>query len=150
MKTLIKLCFIISIAFSTYSSADEDVFSVGVGVGTLYSGLGMNLSLVSETDMKYLSGGCSSYGTTSGITCGLGIGWIKTDLIDFGSNKHGFGLSVGVINSKYNDRKAMYGLGYHYFFNGIDKPWTHIGLSLVSEGVHDRGNGVMIELGYQF
>ena len=84
MNTFIKSCFIISLAFSTYSSADDEIFTVGVGVGTSYSGLGMNLGLLSETDMKYVSGGCLSYGTVTGFSCGFGVGWIKTDVLDLG------------------------------------------------------------------
>jgi hypothetical protein len=155
MHNVIKTIIFTSFLFSAHNLKAEDSFSIGVGMGTLYSGLGTNLSLISENDMKYISAGCLSYGSTSGSTCGAGIGLIKTDLFEANTNKHGVGFYLGAVGteSNYADRDAIYGagVGYHYFFNGIDQSGANIGLSLVY-GVGDDENtsGIMVELGYQF
>ncbi len=56
-------------------------------MGAIYSGLGANVSLLSKTDMKYISAGCVGYSSRYGSTCGFGAGWIVTLLTDtnFGS-----------------------------------------------------------------
>ncbi len=72
---------------------DEDSkFSAGVGMGALYAGLGANVALVSDHDMKYLSAGCVAFGVSYGATCGFGAGWIVTDLFNVDSNRHGWGM----------------------------------------------------------
>ena len=89
--------------------------------------------------MKYVSTGCVSYSSYSGSACGLGVGWIKTDLFNTDSNKHGFGAYIGVVGkdsnqssfSRKNSAKYGIGLGYHYFLNGISesglKLWNNTG-----------------------
>ena len=155
MHKLLKVIIFMSFLFSSYHLQAEDSFSAGVGAGTKYSGLGANFSLLTATDMKYISAGCLSYGSRSGLTCGAGLGWITTDLLDEGSNNHGVGFYLGAIGSQsYQlNEEAIYGagLGYHYFFNGIDKSGVNIGLSL-AYGKDDKESvsGVMFEIGYQF
>ena len=63
------------------ASADKNSYSVGLGVGALYSGIGANFAIVSATELKYISAGCVKYSTFSGSTCGFGAGWIMTDLL---------------------------------------------------------------------
>lgn len=155
MNKLLKTIIFTAACFTSHHIVAEDSFSLGLGVGSKYSGLGTNFSLVSENDMKYISAGCLSYGSRSGATCGAGLGWIKTDLFNANSNKHGLGLYLGAVGTqiKYADREAIYGagLGYHYFFKGIDKPGANIGLTLVhGKGDDENNSGIMFELGYQF
>lgn len=147
-------CLLFPLAFSANSSAEN--FSFGVGVGSLYSGLGVNVATRSDTDLKYLSAGCVSYSDRDGATCGVGAGWIKTDLFNSQSTKHGLGAYLGVVGRErvaFNKDEALYGagLGYHYFFNGIAKPGTNLGVTFVA-GDAESGfdSSLMVQLGYQF
>jgi hypothetical protein len=147
-------CLLFPLAFSANSLAED--FSFGVGVGSLYSGVGVNAASRSATDLKYLSAGCVSYSDYDGSTCGVGVGWIKTDLFNSQNTKHGFGAYLGVVGServRFSEDEALYGLGlgYHYFFNGIERSGTNLGVSYVA-GDAESGfdSAVMIQVGYQF
>ncbi|GEA10348.1 hypothetical protein [Alteromonas sp. KUL49] len=152
LRLITFVCF--PLVFSAHASAEE--FSFGAGLGTLYSGLGVNVASRSSTDLKYLSAGCVSYSDNGGATCGVGGGWIKTDLFDSENTQHGFGAYIGVVGRDrvaFKDDEAVYGagVGYHYFFNGIEQPGTNIGLSFVA-GDTDSGvdSALWVQLGYQF
>ncbi|MBD3586723.1 hypothetical protein HHX48_13325 [Salinimonas sp. HHU 13199] len=93
MKNLHLFTMVLATSFSCTAlaqipAADEQEtasrISVGIGGGAMFSGLGANVAWTSPTDLKYVSAGC-----TAQKECGLGIGWIKTDLFDSTSNKHG-------------------------------------------------------------
>jgi len=92
------------LSFPMFGTAEEN-YSFGLGLGTSYSGIGVNISQLNENNMKYISVGCISYSTVSGSACGAGIGWIKTDIFDSDSNKHGFGGYIGVVGA---ERKAFF------------------------------------------
>ncbi len=142
-------------------------YSVGLGVGAMYSGLGTNVALVSKTDLKYLSAGCVKYSTFSGATCGVGAGWVVTDLFSANTNKHGLGVYASIVDSEryfshtssvqgtksYRHDSDVYGLGlsYNYFLNGIDKSGFNLGLSVhvTNADVVDNVGG-FFQLGYQF
>jgi hypothetical protein len=128
-----------------------DEISVGVGLGSLYSGLGANISKRSDSDIQYLSYGCASYSTIYGSACGLGLGWVSTDIFDFQTPKHGLGLYFGVVGgeNKDFDNKPVYGagIGYHYFFHGVHSAGANVGLTVVSEG---SDTAAMFQIGYQF
>ena len=153
MKSILKKIAVLSILVLPISANAEDEFSFGLGLGTSYSGLGANLSLRSESDMKSFSAGCISYSSVTGSTCGVGLSWIKTDLFGSSTNKHGLGGYIGVVGteSTLSGDKAAYGIGagYYYFFNGIDRSGTNIGLSFVTDG-GDVGSSVILQVGYQF
>lgn len=155
MNLTIKISLVASLFALHFTTNAEDI-SVGVGAGMSYSGLGANVAYVSETDMKYVSAGCVSYSSSSGSTCGAGIGWIKTDLFDNDSNKHGLGAYLGVVGVEtafLRDDKAVYGagLGYHYFFNGIDKSGFNLGITVVAADTEDDDKfGLSLQAGYQF
>ncbi len=131
----------------------EERFSFGAGLGISYSGLGINMSHITESDMKYISAGCFSHSTYYGSTCGAGFGWIKTDLIDSQSNKHGFGAYLGTVGAErtQSEHKSATGLGisYHYFMNGIDKPGANFGVSYLASNDSD-GAAILFQAGYQF
>ena len=105
--------------------------------------------------MKYISAGCVSHSTFSGVTCGAGIGLIKSDIFKFDSNKHGYSGYIGIVGTKRKkpnyEHEAAYGVGvgYHYFFNGISKPGANIGLSVVT-GEGDVNSGMFLQASYQF
>ncbi|GGF77518.1 hypothetical protein [Alteromonas lipolytica] len=155
MKILKPLaCLLLPLSVSTTSLANE--FSFGVGIGSLYSGLGVNVASRSATDLKYVSAGCMSYSSYGGATCGAGAGWIQADLLGFDNTNHGIGVYIGIVGDEresYNDTKAVYGAGlsYHYFAKGIEQPGAHLGISLVAG---DTNSGLdtklLLEFGYQF
>lgn len=149
---LAKLLFVILLLISNQVLGEER-YSLGLGVGTSYSGLGANISKISDDDMKYVSAGCLAYSTRSGSVCGGGIGWIKTGMFGMKSNKHGLGGYLGVVGSgrQSNGYKPDYGVGfgYHYFLRGIDKPSFNFGASL-AKGKDERGVYILLQAGYQF
>ena len=154
----IPLTLILTNIFSTNIKAEES-YSFGLGIGPLYNGLGGNIAHISNNEMRYASAGCISYSSLFGSTCGVGLGWIKTDLFESESNKDGYGIYIGTIGSEAEldhdgwDNKPIYGIGvgYHYFFNGIDESGSNLGISF---GAGDSNNGtehrLMFTFGYQF
>jgi len=159
LNSIIKGTTILCIFLFSISTIAEDTYSFGVGMGTSYGGFGVNISQLSETDMKYLSTGCMSYSSLLGSACGAGIGWIKTDLFSAESSKHGLGAYLGIVGSERVRRNSSYdndpaygaGIGYHYFFRGIKNPGANIGVSLVAGGKGDGiGKALIFEFGYQF
>jgi len=152
LKQIIEKVIFLSMIFGSLGIEAKEKISFGVGMGATYSGLGINVSHLSKNDMKYVSSGCISYSSYYGSTCGVGAGWIKTDLLKTDSNKHGLGGYIGIVGREYKpnffnpETEAKYGVGvgYHYFFNGIDKEGSNIGLTLVSD------NAVFLQWGYQF
>jgi len=155
LKTITKsFLFPVALVISSSTLANEN-FTFGIGAGSLYSGLGVNAAIQSKTDLKYISIGCVSYSSIYGETCGAGIGWVKTDIFDFQTPKHGASLYVGIVGDEYDnfDRKAIYGvgLGYHYFFNGINNSGGNLGFTIVAGNENEGiGMGGMFQLGYQF
>lgn len=148
---------------SVLASESEKSTSFGLGLGAIYSGIGGNFAFVSDTDMKYVSLGCTSYSSNGGSSCGAGLGWIKTDLFSADSNKHGLGFYIGkvdedrkasVVNGRLKfDDQAVYGLGlsYTYFASGINASGFNIGISLhKTNSDYDSGLGAFWQVGYQF
>jgi len=144
----------LTLALSSQAIANN-TFTFGLGAGSLYSGVGVNVGVQSKTEFKYISAGCVSYSSIYGETCGVGAGWIKTDIFDFQTPKHGASLYIGIVGSEYDnfDRDAIYGvgLGYHYFFKGIDQSGVNLGFTIVAGNEYDDiGMGGMLQIGYQF
>lgn len=151
--TKIYLCSLV-LALPLQAKAKES-FTFGAGLGSFYSGLGVNVGVQSETELKYLSFGCVSYSSFAGETCGVGMGWVKTDLFNSTNAKHGTSIYLGIVGSEneHFDKDAIYGLGlgYHYFFNGISHSGTNLGFTIMA-GNDDDGLdiGGMLQFGYQF
>jgi len=161
-----KLFFLVPFIFcSNFSLAKDNTndFSFGVGIGAAYSGLGANLALVSDRDMKYISAGCVQYSSRYGSTCGFGMGWIVTDLFNSESNKHGWGIYVTKAGHESNfvfdgntarfNEEEYYGAGvsYTYFMNGINKPGLNFGISAhVTNAKYDEKVNGFLQVGYQF
>lgn len=155
MRNIKSFAFLLfPLAFSVDSVADE--FSFGAGIGSLYSGLGVNVAMRSDTDLKYLSAGCLSYSDRGGSTCGIGAGWVTTDVFDFQNTQHGLSAYVGVVGTEstaFRKDEAIYGaaFGYHYFFNDIGIPGANAGISfLVGDAKSGTHTGIMAQIGYQF
>ncbi|WP_394175854.1 hypothetical protein [Thalassotalea litorea] len=143
-----------------------DDFGYGLGFGILYSGLGGNINVTKQYDMKYASIGCLGHSSEGGLACGLGVGWIRTNLFDvdpFYADKHGIGIYLGAVGSEKSrepsrrfpdyDNEIVWGLAgsYHYFLNGIEQPGTNLGASFViGDGKDDVEFGLLLQVGYQF
>jgi len=149
------------VLFGIESKAAENSTSFGVGAGAMYSGMGVNVGLRRGNNFGYVAAGCMAlgYGDASGwiLPCGVGAGWIWTDLLPTANDRHGLGFylgPVGISPDKYGyDDKARYGVGftYLYFFNGVNASGWNVGITpaLGKQG-GDRKGSLLINLGYQF
>lgn len=159
MKTLVLLLTMVSAPVLAQDSLSDHNYSLGVGMGAPYSGLGANVVLVSDTDMKYISAGCTEYSSRFGWSCGVGAGWIVTNLFSTASNKHGVGVYVSKAgHEEYYTANTLKehdyygaGLSYTYFMRGINKPGFTFGASIhASNAKRDDKVGGFIQVGYQF
>lgn len=156
----------IILAPSLFGSAIADT-TFGIGVGTLYNGLGLNFGRTTNNSLMYSSLGCmgasSSRGTTtngdvttqessSNTNCGFGLGYISTTL--FSGNKHGLGLNLGYTHNTDNFLGGSeYHLmpSYHYFFKGIDKRGLNLGFGARATLTDEESTtGLTFNIGYQF
>ncbi len=73
MKKLLLLLPLLS--FNSFAGEDKQDknYSIGLGIGAMYSGVGANFSFVSETDLKYISAGCVEYSSITKATCGFAL-----------------------------------------------------------------------------
>lgn len=161
MKKLVLVLSFISCSLIAQESTFDSQYSVGIGMGAAYSGLGANVALLSRNDMKYVSVGCVEYNSRFGSICGLGIGWIVTDLFDSNSNKHGLGVyatkaghEAYVTSENFIIKDNEYygaGLSYTYFMNGINKPGFNFGISAhVTNAKYEEKINGFLQIGYQF
>jgi len=156
-----KRAFLIAVVlgvFASSSSRAESEMSVGVGTGALYSGIGVNVGMRRESAFGYLAAGCSvGYSSDKGwdVPCGVGAGWIWTDLLTKANHRHGLGIYVGPVSTRgpTGDRKEVYGAGltYVYFFgDGVAKGWN-LGITpTVGKKYGDYRAGALINVGNQF
>ncbi len=149
---------------TTQENDNSPYFSFGIGIGYNYAGLGFNVALVSETDFKYIALGCSSVTSYSRDCDSFGVGWIKSDIFDFGNNKHGLGLFLysesdnvlvkkDAANSRYRSNRIYeYGVQYTYYMNEINNAGFNFGVHLGdSYSKHrDEGYSLGLQVGYQF
>ena len=77
-RKLIQACLMTCGLLAPLELLAGEKFSFGAGLGSLYSGLGVNLGMRSGHDFKYVSIGCVGYSDRSGKVCGAGAGWVKT------------------------------------------------------------------------
>ncbi|MDX1253494.1 MAG: hypothetical protein IDH49_14840 [Gammaproteobacteria bacterium] len=157
----------------------EEKFSFGAGVGAMYSGLGINVGLKTERQLKYVAAGCLGHSRSrsgDGVdsvderdwACGVGAGMLRTDLFGAGNNKHGLGLYVGAVGSanesdpKVIQRpgsmtvvygvKPIYGIGisYVYFWNGIFDKGLNLGITPAVGFDNGAWGSLLLQAGYQF
>jgi hypothetical protein len=133
-----------------------DTTSFGVGLGALYNGLGGNLALIKADDMRYLSVGCtearSSSASGTDLTCGVGVGWLRSDILTRKNSKHGIGLNLALDYDQFHSEiEPSIRLPYVFFFRGIERRGFNLGLApLVRWDADGTEIGVMFEVGYQF
>lgn len=142
------------------SARAESGLSVGIGIGALYSGIGANVGIRTETSLGYLAAGCPglSHSTNEGwdVACGVGAGWIWTNVLPKLDKRHGLGIYLGPVgtkNTEADDLKASYGAGvtYAYFFgDGIARGWNLGATPTIRKQSGDYRAGLMINAGYQF
>ncbi len=157
MRMLLLSTVTASWVFPISASAADGHVSFGAGLGALYNGVGINLALMNDADLKYVSLGCtslatsSSYGTTT--NCGIGAGWMRSDILSE-SGRHGLGVHLGVTYNTYQNRddtEAFIGIPYAYFFNRMDATGVHLGLTPFIGRLNDETRaGYLLNLGYQF
>ena len=155
MRKLI-LCLMVLATFWSASSNANDEISYGIGTGALTSGLGVNAALRSENHMGYIAAGCLGIGYSNEqgwiLPCGIGAGWIQTDLLTNANNHHGLGIYVGPVGMN-DDKKARYGVGvtYVYFMQGVNAKGWNFGFTPATgqDNGTDKGS-LLINVGYQF
>lgn len=154
-KLIIPLVFL-SVLTPVICFADNEV-SLGAGVGSLYSGLGVNAALKGDNYIGYVAAGCVATGYSSGsgwiLPCGIGVGWIWTDLLTKTNNRHGIGFYAGPVGYKDNKSVARYGLGftYEYFLQGISNKGWNFGITPAAGQLNGKTKGsLFINAGYQF
>ncbi len=167
MKKLLFLFTLLSLNCFAEENTQDKGYSIGIGIGAMYSGIGTNISFTSENDLKYISAGCTEYSSLRGSACGFGAGWITTGLFDSDSNKHGFGVYISSVGEEdyysytsttdgveyYRHENDIYGAGisYTYFTNGINHSGTTFGISIHATNADVEGSvGGFFQVGYQF
>lgn len=165
MKKTILSALILAASVSSTAIADT---TFGVGLGSLYNGLGLNVGLSSDTGLVFGSLGCmgafssrSSHTNGESVTrdkkfesnCGIGLGYLDVSLLP--GNQHGLGLSLGyTYDTDDTAGGSEYHLmpGYHYFFNGIGQRGLTLGIGArVTRSEADSADtGFAFNFGYQF
>ena len=153
-RSFIVFLLFVAGGVSTLSAADKTSF--GLGVGALYNGLGGNLALIKADDMKYISVGCGEFMSSSidgtYVTCGVGIGWLRSDILTKKNSKHGLGLNIALDYDGFESKlEPSIRLPYVFFFRGLDRRGWNLGVApLVRWDADGTDLGVMLEVGYQF
>jgi hypothetical protein len=155
VQKLINSSVVLAMFWSSISYADNEV-SYGIGTGALTSGLGVNAALRGDNHMGYIAAGCIAIGKSNDqgwiLPCGIGAGWIQTDLLTKDNNHHGLGLYVGPV-AKNKDDKAIYGIGvtYVYFPQGVNVEGWNFGVTPATGREDGKAKGsLLINIGYQF
>lgn len=154
-RSLIAFLLFVSAGAGNLSAADTTSF--GFGVGSLYSGLGGNFALIKADDLKFVSVGCSEYTSSSldgrSVTCGVGVGWLRSDILTKKNNKHGLGLNVALdYDGFYSEFEPSIRIPYVFFFRGLHRRGWNLGVAPLVRWSAEEGTdlGVMLEVGYQF
>ena len=153
-RTVVLLLTLITVATGHSLAADKTSF--GVGAGALYNGLGGNLALIKADDLRYISVGCSEFSHSSSggtnLTCGVGLGWLRSDILIKKNSKHGLGLNIALDYDGFESKlEPSIRLPYVFFFRGLDRRGWNLGVApLVRWDADGTDLGVMLEVGYQF
>jgi hypothetical protein len=148
--------FLVLVAVATSAPSATDKTSFGLGIGALYNGLGGNVALIKADDLKFLAVGCSEYshGSVGGtnLTCGVGVGWLRPDILTKKNSKHGLGINIALDYDQLHSKvEPVVRVPYVFFFRGINRSGWNIGLAPFVRW--DSGGtelGVMLQGGYQF
>lgn len=147
------------LCFTSISHASDQDVSIGVGVGALYGGIGINAGLRGDNDFRYIAAGCIALSYWSGggwqAACGVGVGWMWTNILSSSSNKHGLGFYLGPVDHKGssdNMEGTVYGAGvsYGYFFRGINESGWNLGATPAIGHDDEADAHLILQAGYQF
>ena len=157
---------IITVAFIFYASFNNlmaNEFTSGVGAANYYSGVGVNAGLVRNNSISYISAGCPVIAASSGAgtvpVCGVGVGWISTNIIPNKNNKHALGVYAGILTgsvrfeneNSFVTHKYGAGINYTYFFRSINTNGWNVGVFLGMYSDDDKWSSFGAPtLGYQF
>lgn len=162
MKKIIMIAIACLLSITTAHARAEASF--GIGMGSLFGGLGVNLAGKTEHNIFYGAVGCYaiifSEHKDQSDTCGPSVGWLTEA---WWNNKVMLGIyggNVGVYNDKYRknftteDRyRTDYGVGLslQYFRSGHTERSVVFGSSL-GAGFSDDKNHLHLSftVGYQF
>lgn len=155
------LCVAVLLLCTAGPSCASDEITFGIGLGAMYSGLGMNIALRSEHDLRYLSAGCVALGYSDAegriAACGVGAGWLWTNNFSDSNNRHGLGLSLGPIGYRGRtyvgeEGDTIYGAGisYAYFVPGISRKGWNLGATLAVGHKDDANGHLLLQAGYQY
>ena len=146
---------VLTIFLNATCNADDEV-SYGVGTGALTSGLGVNTALRGDNHIGYIAAGCLGIGYSNEngwiLPCGIGAGWIQTDLLSNANNHHGLGVYLGPVG-KNEVNKARYGVGvtYAYFMQGVNAKGWNFGFTPATGWENGTAKGsILINVGYQY
>lgn len=168
IKTLLSTVLIVPMLVST-ASADT---GFGIGFGSLYNGLGLNLSKSNGTSLSFAALGCVGWSTSSGTSqgsdgsinqssssdsiCGIGFGYVSTTV--FPGHRQGLSLSLGLNYDTGTNVDGEEGTewsltpSYHIFLNGIGQRGLNLGFGprLTFRDGDSMDPSLMLNLGYQF
>lgn len=153
-RSAATVTLILVLATGTLTAADTTSF--GVGLGALYNGIGGNFALIKADDFRFVSAGCTEASSSSAngtnLTCGVGVGWLRSDLLTRKNSKHGLGINLALdYDQLHSEIEPAVRLPYVFFFNGLGRRGFNLGLApLVRWDAEGTELGVMFEFGYQF
>ena len=125
MKKYFILIVLLIAVHATRAMCQEEEYSLSIGLGPLYSGLGVGYRTSLHELNQYFSIGCPSlgYGSGSGWLFRCGVGYsILANLTE--SKQHSLGFNVGVLYRSLSHESGMEylaGVFYTYFFNAADR-----------------------------
>lgn len=120
---LTVLIFVIT-AYASQAMSKEKQYSISVGLGPIYNGLGIGFRTPLNKMNQYISLGCQSlgYGSHSGWLYRCGVGYsVVANLTK--SKQHSLGLNVDILYNGMSQESGMEylaGIFYTYFFNAAD------------------------------
>ena len=155
IQKFIMSLVVLAIFWSSTCNAEDEI-SYGIGTGALTSGLGVNAALRGDNHMGYIAAGCIGFGYSNVqgwiLPCGIGAGWIQTDLLTNANNHYGLGVYVVPVGMN-DDKKARYGVGvtYVYLLQGVNgKGWNFGFTPATGQENGTAKDSLLINIGYQF
>jgi hypothetical protein len=155
--TIPRILTILALSILPVSTFADGNYSLGLGYGILYNGIGFNIAATKRNEIKYATIGCLgvSYSQSDDFNgnCGIGFGLVNTDILS-NSNRHGLGIHIGTTyNTTLDDDKyePFAGISYTYFTDGIDREGFTLGVAPII-GRHNEENdaAILLNIGYQF
>ena len=129
--------------------------------------LGLNVSLLNESDMQLITMDCDKSLTLLESDCPHGnLSWMKNNLLGTANNHHGIGIFINsekTLLAKLTDHEFEsndnivyeYGLGYNYFVNSASQDGFNFAAHLYrynDKRISDSADnsGINLRVGYQF